>query len=434
MEPPDVSAEHSCPFSKAPPPLSLLDLNTQALRNDPYSQFRWYREHDPVHRREPAAPGSDIRYFLTRYDDVQACLSDKRFGRDTRAGIWNEELKETPPEHLDYARTVREWALFMDPPRHTKVRLTFNRILEDNYVRSLRPQIEELVRSTLRDLPATGEFDVMSRFASPLPLSVSHHLLGLRDFISVENLSRLMSPIYSAISGRYTFERLSAASAAMRTLSGFFSDIIAHRRSSPKITDDFVDRVLRFTDKDHLLMEHQVIPTCLLLLSATMENVTNMIGNGILTLLRHPEQLALLRDRPELYRQAVEEILRYESPVQQMSRHALVPAQINGTNIEKGAAVSFLLGAANRDPLAFPEPDLFDINRPVTRNAAFGFGIHHCPGAAMTLIEGEIGISQFFDKFPNITLAPDSVEWGPSVIFRGLDKLQVRQLNVAVCK
>jgi hypothetical protein len=384
-----------------------------------YSYYRAIQERDPVHRSRLAGG-----WLLTRYADCSAILTDHRFQVDERklpdydryrrrlvkAGVAEEGEEEQ--------RTM----LRLDPPDHTRLRSLVSKAFTPRAVESLRPRVEAVVQELLDEAERRGEMDVIRDLAYPLPVIVIAELLGI-PADDREQLKRWSDEVVLAISGMQTMDELRRSAAAGREMNAYIERIAEERRREPR--EDLLSALLAAEEAGDKLTLEELFSTILLLLVAGHETTTNLIGNGLLALLRHPAQLALLRDDPALIERAVEELLRYDSPVQATSRFATEPYQIDGHTIKPFQQVALLLGAANRDPAQFTDPDRLDITRDEGPPLSFGNGIHFCLGAPLARIEGQSALGAFVQRFPNVRLATENVEWGDGFILRGLKSLPV---------
>lgn len=412
------------PSSDAIPP---LDLERADLREDPYPVYRWYREHCPVYRLESATSGSPDRYLLTRADDVATHLRSGSLGRTVHAEApWNRPLVSVPSEARAFAAVTRKWPLFLDPPGHAGPRRAINRVLAADVLESMERMVREVAADLAAALPAHDPFDAMGEFAGLVPLEVNRRALGLRE-TSAADLRPHGLRIIRALGNRFDPEAMASASASVEHLLGVFDGAIGEQRAHPGGEAVMLQRLVGAAEAEGLVPEEDIAPLALLLLLTALDTTANLIGNGIVTFLRHPAELArfLEEDGPEADRRAATEVARFESPVQQVTRHALRPVEIRGTVVPERAGVSFLLGAANRDPERTADPDRFDVTRAPGATSAFGHGIHQCPGEALGLMEAAAAWRAFFARFTTPVLAREPLEWLPLVTFRGLKSLVV---------
>ncbi len=385
---------------------------------DPYPLYRRLREEDPVHEAFPGV------WVLTRYADVQAVLRDaERFSSDERNSDLFEVFQQSmnlDPGTLD--ASAAQSMLFLDPPDHTRLRALVNKAFTARVVEGLRPRAQAIVDSLLGDALERGSMDVVAELAYPLPITVICEMLGVpladhsrfREWSSdlVLSLDPMMSPEIAAKANRAT-----------EGLAEYFRGLLSERRANPG--KDVLTALIAAEDEGQRLTEDELLSMCILLLVAGHETTVNLISNGMLALLRNRDQMQRLRGDPSLIRTTVEELLRYDSPVQLTGRIPLQDLEIGGKRIAKGQEVVALTGAANRDPAQFPDPDRLDLGRTDNRHFAFGAGIHFCLGAPLARVEGQIAIATLVRRMPKIELASDEMEWRETVTLRGLARLPV---------
>jgi cytochrome P450 len=393
------------------------------LVSDPYPIYRWLREHHPV-RRDPIAPV----WVLTRYADVQLILRDPRFNKDPFAAerlpaIMREQLGAAEADvRTPDVETVS--MLFLDPPAHTRVRSQFTRAFTPRMLESLRPRIQQITDKRLENVLAAGEMNVIETIAYPLPVVVIAELLGFppEDYPRFKKWS---DDFAAALGFTPTAAQQAAAVTSRAELRTYFQRLLPKLRERP--SESLVGALLAMEHESAALSREELFINAALLLAAGHETTTNLIGNGMLSLLRNPDQLQLLRDEPALIESAVEELLRFESPVQWVSRVMAEPLELGGQRLAVGDLVLGSLGAANRDPAVFAEPDRLDIRRADNRHLAFGSGIHFCLGAALARMEGQIAIGTMVTRLKNLRLAPGTrVKWKRGLTFRAMESLRVR--------
>ncbi len=382
------------------------------------------RNSNPVFRVPVGDADSPGLWILTRHRDVQAVLKDARFSVDRRRAAIVEQFKDRLPiaAALGEEGGLRSM-LLMDPPDHTRVRGLVSKAFTPRRVAELRPRIEAIVTTLLDSADGTGSFDLIDQIAAPLPAIVIAELLGVpaedhRQF--KEWSSALVSAIGSAnpLDGRAQFER------ALGQLLDYLRGIIAERRKAPQ--DDLISAMLEAQEERDALSDAELLATSNLLLIAGHETTTNLIGNGTLALLRNPEQFARLQRDRSLMRSAIDELLRYDSPVQATARVALEPVALDGATLPTGAMVMTGIGAANRDPDVFDDPDRLDLGRTNNHHLSFGFGAHFCLGAPLARLEAEIAFDALLDRYPKLELASETLTYRPSPVLRGLTALPVR--------
>jgi cytochrome P450 len=395
--------------------LPEYDAYGGANRADPYPVLRQLREEAPVY-------WNGYEWVLSRYADVVTALGDARMSSARIVVTRPDEVP--PPEIMRYQALLNAMMLFSDPPSHTRLRGLVAQAFSARRIENMRPRIQELVDDLVDAVVERGELDVIRDIADPLPGAVIAEMLGVPQ-ADQPQFKAWARDFAMALDG-VGVEELSPRRLGLRAInamSEYLLEIFAARRSAPQ--DDLITALLVAEEDGQRLTHDEVIATCFLLLFAGNETTTNLIGNGLLTLLRQPDELRRLRDDPELIRTAVEELLRYESPVQLTDRRALEPLEIGGQQIESGQHVTVLLGAANRDPAQFPEPDRLDLGRRPNRHVAFIQGIHFCLGAPLARAEGQIAINTLVQRLPQLELVSDVPAWRELDVFRGLVTLPV---------
>ncbi len=387
------------------------------LREDPYPAYRALRERDPVHRSELMRA-----WLLTRYDDCAALLRDPRFSAVRSLAFRNTQPERQLEDLETFFGTLGRTILFRDPPDHTRLRNLVNKAFTPRSIELLRPRIQEIVDGIFEQAEASGRLDAVRDLANPLPVIVIAEMLGIprEDRERFKRWSDIVAEGLEPVFDPAVIERTNRASTE---IVDYFRGIVAARRAEPR--EDLVSRLVAARDEGDHLSESEVLAFCLLLLVAGNETTTNLIGNGLLALMRNPAQLRRLCDDPSLTESAVEELLRYDSPVQLTGRVALEDVELHGRRIEQNQMVVPLLGSANRDPAQFAAPDQLDIGRQDNRHLSFGLGIHFCLGAPLARAEAQIVFRTIAERFSGIRL------YGPPVrrrtmTLRGLDSLPVR--------
>jgi pimeloyl-[acyl-carrier protein] synthase len=380
---------------------------------DPYPTYHRLRAEDPVHQ-------SPLGFWvLTRYDDVVAALRDPRLAKEAIASFVAARLGRTPSPAASLSMLDR------DPPDHTRLRSLVNKAFTPRVVETLRPRIRGIVDGLLDRAERAGGMDLIEEFAYPIPVAVICEMLGVPvedherfkgwSADLARSLDALLLPPESGVAERGV--------AARQSLGGYFRDLIAVRRKSPR--NDLLSGLIAAEEAGDKLTEEELLATCVLLLIAGHETTVNLIGNGTLALLRHPDQRCRLREDPGLIATAVEELLRFDGPVQRTARIPTEDVTIGGRTIAKGEMVMPFIAAADRDPAQFPDPDRLDIGRTDNRHIAFGWGIHFCLGAPLARVEGQIAINALVQRFPKLALATERPEYRQSLTLRGLQSLPV---------
>ena len=382
-----------------------------SMAQDPYPEYAKFRERSPVHRSRLLKG-----WVFSRYADVDAILRDhRRFSSDPRKRNLSPRQQATLPPPADYTM------LFLDPPDHTRLRGLVNKAFTRRAVNALEPHIRSLVNSLLDAVDPSG-FDLMEAVASPLPVIVIAEMLGVptedrpRFRVWSAQRARLLEPTIGAR------EREVAAEAG-EAFNDYFRPIIQARRAAPE--DDIVSALAQAEEEGDVLTERELLNMLRLLLIAGNETTTNLIGNGMLALLRNPGELERLRADPGLIPSAVEELLRFDSPVQTDFRGALEDCEVNGAPVRRGENVFLLIGSANRDPAMFEEPDRLDVGRSETSHISFGRGIHHCLGAPLARLEGRIFFEVLLERFASMRLLAERPAYRGGVVLRGLESLPI---------
>jgi cytochrome P450 len=396
-------------------PYRLLD---PATLDDPYPVYARLRAEAPAYFSE----GWNA-WLVTRYDDVLAGFRDPRLSAN-RAATFAATL---PPDVRERLRPIIDnlasWVLFLDPPSHTRLRALLNRAFTPRLAEALRPRMQALVDGLCDRVEPAGHMDVVADLASPLPVAVIGAMLGVRpeDGHRLKGWSHALAAFLGA--GRPTPDSVAAALRGIVEMEAYFRDVIADRRRSPQ--DDLISALVAAQDEGRLLDDRELLSTCSMVLFGGHETTTNLIGNAIHLLLSRPQERTRLRDAPTSLPAAVEEFMRYEAPVQRMGRVTTEPLEIAGTPLPKGQLVFLMLGAANRDPAHFPDPDRLDLERRDNRHLAFGLGTHYCIGAALARLETELTLGTLLRRFPDLRSAPEPAPWLRSATLRGFRSLPV---------
>ncbi len=384
---------------------------------DPYAQYAELREHDPVHRSPLEV------WVLFRYDDIVGVLRDSSLSvqvdNATPTARMQMFAEQAPEERERGAHSI----LNVDPPDHTRLRRLVSKAFTPKMVHELRPRIQALVDEALDTMAARGESDVISDLAFPLPFTVISEMLGMPDGNRDEvrgwshTLTKTLDPILSP-------EEVQAALTAADNMQAHVQDVLAWKRDHP--ADDLLTGLLAAEDEGDRLSEIELLDQVLLLYVAGHETTVNLIGNATLALLGHPDQLAQLRSDPELDGGAVEELLRYDSPVQFSRRITTADLDVAGTTIPAGTFTLTCLGSANHDEARWgPTADELDITRPdAGQHMSFGNGIHHCLGSSLARTEAQVAIGTLVRRFPDLELA-GKPERNGRVVLRGLESLPV---------
>ncbi len=392
------------------------DTDPQTEVPDPYPWYHQMRAQAPVYWEE-----QEGHWVLTRYADVVSVL------KDPRASVERTFGGTFPPEPLrqelcKIGNALANQMVFVDPPQHTRLRGLVSAAFTPRVVQAMRPRIQQIVDDLLDQVQAQGEMDVIRDLAYPLPVTVIAEMMGV-PLADRDHLRRWSEAFFAFLEGRTTLVQNYTFLNSLEEMTDYFRHLIRRLPQTPQ--DTLLSALAAAREQDDRLSEAELFANCLLLLSAGHETTVNLIGNGTLALLRHPDQYARLRQDPGLIPTAVEEFLRYDSPVQWTGRRVNAEMEIGGHRIASGQFVVLGLGAANRDPAQFPDPDRLDISRRENRHMAFGHGIHFCAGAALARQEAQVAFETMLRRLPDLRLATEHVAWYADTTFRRLKALPV---------
>ncbi|KPC58607.1 cytochrome P450 family protein [Streptomyces chattanoogensis] len=403
----------------APEPVELYGTE---YKRDPYPLYAELRARGPVHRVR--FPSGVCAWLVTGYEAAHQALTDPRLGKHHSRGnaAWRARASIMPePQHSQ----LQVHLLHQDPPKHTAMRRLITEAFTPQRVERLRPRFQEMADALLDALPhpgRTGHADLVDAFAARFPFQVLAEVIGLPEEFGDRfdrDWGKVVQPVGPEDPGRPAYE------ARLRGLQGYIADLVAHKRRERG--EDLLSRLVTARDEGHLRPE-ELDSMIFQLLVAGQEPVTNQITTALVTLLRRPEQLARLADRPELLPRAVEELLRHDSAFELTTwRFFAEDADLHGTRIPAGDSVIVSLCAANRDPRQFPDADTLDLDRSPNPHLAFGHGIHFCPGAALARVELQVALGTLLRRLPGLRMAvPESeLHWIPAVLARGIDRLPV---------
>ncbi|MFG2088555.1 MULTISPECIES: cytochrome P450 [unclassified Spirillospora] len=392
--------------------LPLEFLFSRTFSEDPYAAYAELRASGPVHPID--FPRGATAFLVVDHEHGRAALSDPRLSKDTA----HSSLPVNGEQF--FGGTM----LAMDPPDHTRLRALMAKAFTGRRVEKLRPRVQEIADGLLDGIAARGGADLIEEFAVPLPIQVICELLG----VPASDRARFRAWTAVLTVPALTAEARTRRRDVAREFNDYLTGAIAERRAAPG--DDLISGLITARDGDAALTGAELVNGIALLLIAGHETTVNLIGNGVFALLQAPAQLELLRSRPELLPSAIEELLRYDGPLERAShRIAVEDMEIAGTPIPKGAWVHVSLGAADRDPAVFDAPDRLDVTRAPKRHVAFGHGLHFCLGAPLARLEGQIAIGGLLERFPGLDLAVPAAELRhhrTGSIVRGLISLPVR--------
>ncbi len=399
----------------------VYDFWSKAARGNPQPVYAQMRQEDPVHRAIGPHSGKPI-WILTRYDDCVTFLKDGRFGKEFHKNLPKHLANQWWPEPSpdDPWAIINRHLLEIDPPDHTRLRALVHKAFTPRMVENLRPRIHQIAADLLDEMGDHGAADLIGAFAFPLPITVIAEMLGIPPE-DREQFRRWTKILLFSPDGE-------ANRAALMEFGMYMNRMIDDRHHHPQ--DDIITALFHAEEDGDKLNRMELLSMLFLLLVAGHETTVNLIGNGTLALLQNPDQLQKLRADPALMKPAVEEMLRYNGPVDMTTnRWAFEDVAIGGTVIPQGSLVWASLLAANRDPAHFPDPDRFDITREPNRHIAFGSGIHYCVGAPLARMEGAIALDALIRRLPRLELAVpvESLEWTTGMmIIHGMNAMPVR--------
>ena len=394
------------------------------FKTDPYPTYAAMRATQPICRRD-TVNGKAI-WFITRYQDVAAILRDhQRFVKDVQNTMTPEERSALPPTP-PLIDLLSNHMLNLDPPDHTRLRMLVGKAFTGSVANRMQQQIQLIADGLLHKVQARGRMDLIEEYAYPLPIHVIAELLGVPH--QERNRFRQWSHVFvsPSVNVQRNTKKYLKAKRSMEHFTNYMRQLFAERRQQPQ--DDLITLLLQAEDDGDKLSEEELFSMMILLIVAGHETVVDLIGNGVFALLQHPDQLALLQAQPALLESAIEEMIRYDGPIERATiRFAAQDVEIGGQTIRRGDAVSLVLASANRDQEQFPEPEQFAIQRTPNRHLGFGLGIHYCLGAPLGRLEGRIAISTLLRRLPNLRLAvpEETLRWRTVPILRGLQHMPV---------
>ncbi|MBM3801084.1 MAG: cytochrome P450 [Acidimicrobiia bacterium] len=380
-------------------------LLTPEYLADPYPFYQELRNKAPVYFSQRLNG-----WVLTRHSDVTAGLCDKRLISGQRVESFASHL---PAAILQGMRPLYDhlgkWIGNMDPPDHTRLRALVNKAFTPRMVQDLGPSIEAIAFRLLDAAAGKGQMEFIRDFAYPLPATVIASMLGLPPGDQDQFIAWADDLTAYSGSGSANIELSQTAQRSVAALTDYFRRIVSERRTRPR--NDLISTLVALEEQGDKLSEQELISMCTFLLVAGHETTMALLANGLLALLRNPSQREALQSKPERTRSAVEEFLRYDSPIQHQTRVAGESFELDGSQLERGQRVLLMLGAANRDPAQFADPDRLDIEREPNKHVAFGLGIHYCIGAPLARLEAQIAFPELLSRFPEIRLEDETLEW-----------------------
>ncbi len=395
---------------------SNMGRTIEEARRNPHPGYRHLRKLGPV-VRSYASRG----WLVTQFDAVQAASRDPRFGNDMRKNRFLSTVLRAAADGRSVPVLDSPSMIVLDPPDHTCLRRLVSQGFTNRYVQTLAPRIEAIVKACLSELDGEGEVDIMASLARPLPAIVIAEMLGLPE--ADREQFRVWAQQMLGITAVGEPELIEEATVANEELVDYLRDIVALKRAQPD--EGIISQLIAAEEEGDRLAEQELLSTCTLLLNAGHLTTTSLIGTGLWLLLKHPEQLQLLRKDRSLMDNAIEEMLRFEAPVQFTPRFALEDMTFYGQHIRKNQLVLLMVACANRDEAANPHSDRFDITREQINHVAFGHGIHLCLGLALAKVEAKIAFNAILDHFESLELIDTDPPWAQNALVRGPDRLRV---------
>ena len=398
------------------------DLYSDEFRAQTYETFARMRDSDPV-LCQPGIDGETPIWFVTRHDDVvSVLLDDERFVRDPRLALTADELEAFESGMPESFAFIENHMLNKDGDDHRRLRRLVTKAFTPRMVEQLRPRIQEIADDLIDAVEAHGRMDLVDEFAFPLPMTVIAELLGIPH----DDRERFRAWSNAIVSPALSAEALARFGQQMTEFVAYLRELFERRRAEPR--EDLISALLQAEDAGDMLTEQELFSMVVLLIVAGHETTVNLIGNAVAALLQQPEQRALLARDPTLVPQAVEELLRYDGPVERaLNRWCATDVELGGQTIHRGESVIVMLGSANRDPQRFPDAEILDIARSDLKHVAFGRGSHYCLGAPLARLEAEIALATLLRRLPGLRLeiASDELRWRPVPLFRSLLALPV---------
>ena len=391
------------------------------ILQDPYPTYARLHEEGPLHYLDVGSQWAV--WSIISHAECSSIAKDPRLSAKRAQQMILLLPLERQAEFSELARMLGLWMIFMDPPEHTRLRKLLNKGFSPAAIEGLRPQIEAIVDRMLSPLKHGSEVELMRDFANAMPVRIISEMLGIPQELhdTFVNWSRAIA-VFRGSPDR-TVEQARAAQDALVALTDFFRKTVAERRRNKG--KDLISLLIDIEEEGEVLTEEELYAQCIALLFAGHETTRNLIGNGMYTLLRHPQEAGELREKPEMIRTAVEEILRYESPVQFTARVLKEDIEVCGQHIPKKWSILCMLGAANRDPKQFKDPNQLNLKRLNNEHLAFSAGPHFCIGSQLARLEGQIAILNLLRRFPEMKLTGPRPEWASTFGFRGLKSLPV---------
>ncbi|HEU4328167.1 MAG TPA: cytochrome P450 [Roseiflexaceae bacterium] len=399
------------------PPHMQVSIATPAFKANPYPFYARLRAEAPV--CSVSLPTRNKVYLIARYDDALLAVKDPRLLKDAREALTPEQFRRLPLARR-LIQPMMKQMLDQDPPNHTRLRALVHKAFTPRRIDQLAERIQLLADALLDAAAPHGRIDLIAQYALPIPATVIAEMLGV-PLADRAVFQRWSTAIVSMNGSRWAMVQALSSVVSFRR---YVRRLMAQRRVDPQ--DDLLTALLQAEEAGDQLSEAELVAMVMLLLVAGFETTVNLIGNGVFSLLRHPEQRERLQAEPALIKTAVEELLRYEGPLETTTeRFAGEDMELGGALIPQGSPVRVVLASANRDETQFDQPDRLDITRTPNRHLAFGQGIHYCLGAPLARLEGQIAINTLLRRMPDLRLAvpPEAVSWRSGLLMRGLETL-----------
>ena len=401
----------------------IYDPSDPRTLANPYPCFSYLRKNDPIHWNS-----SLKSWVITRYEDVRKILSEDFITVD-RLNNFYKKLPSKEAQILEeIIKYLSLWAPFRDPPDHTRIRKIMMVAFTRKSITEMQPIIRKITELTLNSIDKDSSIDLVKKYSSPIPALTIMHLLGVPTDM-LEDFKLWSDEMATFIGGsRNDKNKYKKAARGCKKMVSFFRETIAERKSNP--SEGFLMDLINATVENDKFSDDELIATCMLILFAGNETTTNLISNGILTLIKNPNEARKLVSNPNLIDSTVEEIMRYDGPSNSLVRNVARDHKFHDKSLKKGDRVFAMITSANRDGEVFEKPDSFLINRKPNRHLTFGFGPHLCIGATLAREEGRIALSSLFERFPKISLKnQSSFEWIDAIVPRGLKSLNVTLLR-----
>jgi cytochrome P450 len=386
------------------------------FKANPYPTYNRLRSRGPIHW----VNSGDGSWLLLNYADVAKALADPRLSSRRSHLMVNRLPTEAQGEFAEFNRLLSMWLQFLDPPKHDHLRKSMEKCFTSEFFHALRSKIEKIANSLLDQVQDKGEMEFISDFAYPLPALVMIEMLGISaankaDFLAwSEDFATFQGPTA-------TLEKARRAQDSLITITKYFRELLIERRKNPG--DDLISFLIRIEEQEEFLNAEELLAQCASMLVAGHETTRNLLGNGLLALLQHPNQWEILKHDSSIMANALRELLRYDSPIQFVARTVTEIFDLCDQQIIPGQFVTCVIGSANRDPTKFKDADTLDITRKDCSHLAFGYGAHTCIGAALTYLEAEIAFNTLIKRMPDLRLVNDVPDWNLNVALRALKKL-----------